>query len=294
MKTGNVMEYYVMILIATVLLAVDFALSKLYQSKMGTSSKAGLLFNGCNGLITAVIFWALNGFTFSCTWFSAVVAVVMSALAVFYSIIGFRVLRMGSMSLYTVFLMTGGMVLPYVYGLIFLNEPISVLRVLGLGVIVCAVVLSNGGKQVTTGKLILFCVAVFVLNGVISILSKTHQITELPTVNAKEYVMLTGLAKFVMCPIAYLFTGKEKPEFTAKRFGRIVPLIALSALVSGSSYLLQLIGASELPASVLYPCVTGGSIIFSTIAGMIFFREKLSLKQILAVALCFVGTCMFL
>jgi len=180
------MENYVLILISTVLLAVDFALCKLYQSKMGTSAKAGLLFNMTNGLITAVIFWALNGFRFSCTPFSLGVAFLMSALAVTYSVIGFRVLRQGSMSLYTVFLMTGGMVLPYLYGLIFLEERVSVLRVLGLIVIVCAVVLSNGGKSKTGGGLILLCVAVFVLNGVISILSKTHQITELPVVNASR------------------------------------------------------------------------------------------------------------
>ncbi len=288
------MGNYVLILLSTILLAVDFALCKLYQAKVGTSAKAGLLFNMTNGLITAVIFWALNGFVFSCTVFSVVVAFVMSALAVTYSVIGFRVLKMGSMSLYTVFLMTGGMVLPYLYGLLFLDERVSILRILGLVVIVFAVALSNGGKKATTGQLIALCVAVFVLNGVISILSKTHQITELPTVNAKEYVMLTGPAKFVMCPIAYLLFRKEQTEVTPRRFGRVIPIIALSALVSGSSYLLQLLGAVELPASVLYPCVTGGSIIFSSLAGVLLFKERLSWKQWIAVALCFGGTCMFL
>ena len=288
------MEDYGLILLATLLLAADFAFCKLYQAKLGTAAKTGLLFNMTNGLITAIIFWALNGFHFSWTPFSVIVAFVMSALAVTYSVIGFRVLKMGSMSLYTVFLMTGGMVLPYIYGLIFLDERFSIWRMLGLIVIFGAVILANGSKKKTSGTLIALCVCVFVLNGVISILSKTHQITELPVVNAKEYVMLTGLAKFVLCPIAYLFFRKEETAVTPKRFAGALPIIALSALVSGSSYLLQLYGAVDLPATVLYPCVTGGSIIFSSLAGVIFFREKLSVKQIIAVALCFGGTCLFL
>ena len=159
------MESYLMIIGATVLLALDFALSKKYQGKVGTSAKAGLFFNAANGLLTAIVFFCISGFKISFSPYSIIMAALMSAFAMCYSIIGFKVLKMGSMSLYTVFLMTGGMILPYIYGTIFLSEAFSVLRLIGLILIFGAIVLSNAAKAKTTKLLVVLCIAVFVLNG---------------------------------------------------------------------------------------------------------------------------------
>ena len=73
-----------------------------------------------------------------------------------------------------------------------------------------------------------------------------------------------------------------------------LPFIACSALVGGLSYLLQLIGAKELPATVLYPIVTGGSIIFSAFSGKIFFKETITRRQWISIGLCLIGTLFFL
>ena len=67
-----------------------------------------------------------------------------------------------------------------------------------------------------------------------------------------------------------------------------------AAAIGGISYLLQLIGARTLPATALYPMVTGGAIIFSAIAGRVFFKEKLSRQQLWGIGLSFIGTLLFL
>ncbi len=289
------MENYLLIIGATVLLALDFALSKKYQSKVGTTAKAGLFFNAANGLLTAIVFFAISGFKFTFTPYSAIMAALMSCFAMCYSIIGFKVLKMGSMSLYTVFLMTGGMILPYIYGTILLDEEFSILRLIGLIMIFGAIILSNAGKTKATKWLVLLCVAVFVLNGLVSIVSKQHQIeSTYATVSASEFVMWSGITKLIISGIGFLFVMKDKSSVTEGELVRALPIVAISAVIGGVSYLLQLIGAAELPATMLYPCVTGGSIIFSSLAGLIFFKEKISVKQWCAVALCFVGTCMFI
>lgn len=58
--------------------------------------------------------------------------------------------------------------------------------------------------------------------------------------------------------------------------------------------MMQLIGASSLPASVMFPIVTGGTVILSSVAGSVVFREKLSSKQWAGIVLCFIGTVLFL
>jgi len=296
------MKDYLMLVIAAILLAFDFALSKLYQKRAGTSLKAGFFFNALLGFFTALIFWGMNGFAFHVSPFSLAMAVMISVIGMSYSFFGFRILKSGSMALYTLFLMVGGMVIPYVWGLLFLDEPFSILRTVGLALLIFAVACSNlPQKGHRIGRtVLLMCITVFFLNGFVSVFSKLHQIEATqPTVNTTEFVLLTGIIKFFLAGIAYTVlslrdrkSGKE--EVLKPRLLQVLPLIVLSTVLSGGSYLLQLTGAANLPATLLYPFITGGSIIFSAIVGVIAFREKLSRNLILSIALCFIGTLLLL
>ena len=104
---------YMMLTSAALLLAMDFAMNKIYQKLRGTSLKASLLFNSVLGLATAIIFFAVNKFKLSFSPYSAIMAMLMTTLVMSYNVIGFRILKQGSMAIYSLFLMTGGMVLPY-------------------------------------------------------------------------------------------------------------------------------------------------------------------------------------
>ena len=138
------MSNYIMLLVAELLLAGDFSINKLYQRKAGAGARAALRFNAVNGLFTAVIFFFingfLNGFALECTAFSLLLATAMAVFALSYNFIGFRMLRDGNMASYTLFLMTGGMMIPYVWGIFALNEVFSLLRTLGLVLIIAGVI----------------------------------------------------------------------------------------------------------------------------------------------------------
>lgn len=283
---------YILQIISTVLLALNFAVTKAYQQKEGTSLEKGLQFNIVLGLFSAVFFWALNGFRLECSAFSVLMASAFAVLKAAYTIIGFQIMSKGKISFYTFFLMTGGMIVPYIWGLIFLNEPASLLRTTGLLVIAAALFIINADGPKPGIKQILMCCAVFVLNGFVSVISKEHQINT-AAVSAMDFVVLTGIATAVLCSAALFFVKRksgEKKDFSFKP----VMLILGAALLSGFSYLLQLIGAENLPSTVLYPIITGGSIIFTAFSGILFFKEKVTSRTMLGMGLCFLGTCMFL
>lgn len=336
---------YAMLALSAVLLAVDFSLNKIYQKSFGTSPKSTLLFNCLLGFVTAAVFFVINGFSIRFTVYSWLMAGAMSLLSMSYSLIGFQLLKSGGMALYTLFLMAGGMLLPYFYGLIFLDESFEILKTAATVLILIGVIVSNLGKARANAKQIAWCAAVFVLNGFVSIVSKVHQTqTTYDCVNAQEFIFLSGVVKGVLAGVLFLIfakkeakgvrtrtessdarlqyadaadfaNGGEKPsddivaenaatisgaadaaakKATRKSICKVLLIVLSSAVVGGVSYLLQLKGAQKLPAGVIYPFITGGSIVFSTIAGAVFFREKLSKKLVFGVALCFVGTLMFL
>ena len=284
---------YALVLMATVLLAVDFVLQNQYQRAEGADLVSGLTFNALNGLLTALVFWALSGFSMPFSPFSLLLALGMSLCLTAYSVLGFRILKTGNMSTYTLFLMSGGMLLPYLFGVLFLDEPLTVWRIVGVVLILAAVLLTNRARLERSVTFVLLCVAVFVLNGFVSILSKCHQIhTVYETVDSMAFVMYSGLGKFFFSAVALACRrGGRKPAFAAKS----TPWLVLgSALIGGVSYTFQLIGAKALPATVLYPLVTGGCIVFSALAEKLYFKAKLSPFQWASIALCFLGTVFFL
>ena len=49
-----------------------------------------------------------------------------------------------------------------------------------------------------------------------------------------------------------------------------------------------------LGSSVTFPIINGGTIVFSTISGMVFFKEKLNVAKIISLALVVVSTVIFM
>ena len=289
---------YLMLLGATVLLAVNFSINKAYQKLNGSSPKSVFAFNSLLGLFTAIIFFAFSGFKFEFSLFSFIMAALMNTFVMCYNLFGFKLLKNGSMALYTLFLMTGGMTLPYLFGLIFLNEPFSWLKTVGLIIILSGVVLSNLGTKKINVSILLMCVAVFFLNGLTSITSKLHQINDtFFCENTTQFVILGGLFNFLISGILFLATKKENvDQLQDDKKTKLISVIltVASAIISGVSSILQLLGAAKLPATLLYPFITGGTIIFSSIAGVLIFKDKISKKLIISVILCLMGTLLFL
>ena len=285
---------YIFVIISTVLLALNFALQKKYQTIEGENISAGLKFNALNGLFTALIFFALSGFTIEFSLFSVIFAFLMALFSMLYVILGFKILKGDGMAVYSIFLMSGGMLLPYFYGVLFLEEDLNPLRIVGVAVILIAVIFSNKEKHNIKVAVLPLCIAVFILNGFVSIVSKAHQINEtFSPVSSTAFVMYSGMGKFIFSSAALLLCKEKKKNIFLSSNNTIFIMIG-SALIGGISYMLQLIGAKGLPATVLYPIVTGGSIIFSALSGKVFFNEKLSSYRLISIALCFVGTVLFL
>lgn len=295
------MSNYLMLIAAAVLLAFEFSMNKLYQRKEGASAAAGLCFNSINGLLTAIVFFCLNGFmngfTFQLTPFSLLMAACMGIFCFTYNIIGLKMMKEGNMAQYTLFLMIGGMSIPYVFGIFALDEAFSLLRTLGLILIFGGVFYANFQKgQKINRTYLIMGVIVFCLNGLVSTVSKLHQIESVrPTVSAASFVMLAGLIRFFFCGIAVLLIkNKQKTLALPHPLTSVLPIILFSAIIGGGSYMLQLMGAQNLPATVLYPCITGGSIVFTTLAARLFFKEKITRQTGIGVLLCFAGMCCFL
>lgn len=288
------MGNYILLLVSVILGAGNLAANRLYQKKMGVSLRAGMIYMVLYGIFSSLVFWAVKGFRLQVSAYSLAMAGLMALLSTGYTLIGFLLMKEEKMTLYTLFLMTGGMTVPYLWGLFGLDESFSYARTAGLIMIAAAICLSNSGKGVQKegGKTGLLCGAVFLLNGLVSVISKEHQISA-AAVPSTDFVLLSNLARIVFCLPLLGTAGKKGAGYPALSF-RAMRLVLLATLLGSVSYWLQLIGAKSLPATVLYPIVTGGTIVFGALFGQYFFKEKLTRRMRMALLLCCIGTCLFL
>ena len=303
---------YLYILIADVLLGAIFVLNKKYQQHAGSGLKAGIISNLILGIFAVVISFVSLGFRVEFTLFSLVVATLSTASGVAYTVIGLKILSGGKVSVYAMFLMTGGMLIPFLFGVIFLKEGINALKIIGLLLIIFSIAVTNFDKQKPSKKQLAMSVAVFFLNGFIGVCSKIHQTAvDFDTVSTEGYVLLGNIAKVTLSlailatiAISAKYKGKNSEKTVATEGGeeklplakRLVPygLLSIIALFDFVSYYCQLEGSVTIPASVLFPLLSGGSIVLTAAVGMLILREKPTKSAVAGMVICLAGMCMFI
>lgn len=288
------MNAYVLVLLSDIFLAINAVLSKVYQKRVGVGLSVGLKYNLWVNFFTVILFVFICKFQIKITFFSLFMAVIMPLIAITHSIMGFYLLKYSNVSYTTLLSSCGGIIVPYLYGIIFLNETLSALRVIGIMLIIFSMFVSNIKDCQIANKHTVLSVLFTVFNGLVGVITKVHQVTlNYKTVDSSQYVFLSASAKVVICAIALLFI-KQNQQQNSFNLKKQLPLFILTAIICGMAYLFQLVGASRIPATVLFPLLTGGTIILSTITSKIILKENVSMRQWIAVGVCFIGTCMFL
>ena len=133
------MQYFLIVL-STLFVAGQFTFNKMYQKYVVKSTAALLLFPVLTGIIAVALFLSLNGFSLAFGAFSFGIAVGEAIVLTLCMLCGIFVVKFGRVSVYTVFMMLGGMLLPFIYGLIFLGEPLSVFKIIGILVLVAGLI----------------------------------------------------------------------------------------------------------------------------------------------------------
>lgn len=195
---------------------------------------------------------------------------------------GFRALGLGPMSL-TGMICSFSVVMPLLYGLLFCQEKLNLLKGIGLVVLVVAMIAANMGKEYPTQKKtdypkwLFFLLLTFLSNGFCSILQKRHQ-QLYPGLYVSEFMLYAML----VCMIVFLTIAviRIKPSrlcaLRGKRYG------VLSGITNGLANYCTLALSGMESASVLFPAISAGTILLSLLCGTFFFGERLRVPHWIA------------
>lgn len=274
--------YYGIVTIAVLMFGIQFYLNDKYQKENGTGTSSVFIFSFISAVVGVICLAIINRFDFSFTPFTLIWAFVTALNLVLCSICTLKALEKVNLSVYSLFSMLGGMVLPFVVGLVFYNEPMSAAKVVCVTLVVLSMLITVNWKNKTGGEL--YYVGVFILNGMSGVLSKIYESATYPKVSSAGYslwiaVMSVAITAAVLIAI---FKQVKRPNIKAVLYS------AGGGALNRIANFLLLIALAVLPASVQYPFVTGGVIIVSTVIAALT-KQKPSKKEIFAVALSFIG-----
>lgn len=293
------MNPYLVIVLADVLLAAGFVLQKKYQLTAGTALRAGLWFNLLTAICSTVFLLVLNQFEVRLSFASVVLALLMTITSTTYGLIGFRIMEKGNLGVYMLFLMSGGMAVPYFYGIWFLGETPSLISSLAFILMIASTFISNISKDKVGKKQLLLCLIVFFLNGIVSTVGKIHQVNPASQwVTPQYFTFLASAIRIVFVSITLAFCGKIDPKekegkvkFSLKP---VLWIVLVAAIADSACYMLQLVGATNLPATVMYPLQNGGTVVLTAVAAYLFFGDKQTKKQFIGTTVALIGTLLFL
>lgn len=314
--------YYAMLIGASFLFGSQFMVTKAFEKNYGKTVRASLSFSLLYSLFAGVIFFIIklisSGTVFNLNPFSLCMAFGLSLVNILSSAIGIKTLALGDIAVYSLFLMLGGMIVPFFAGIVFLKESVSVCNLIGVAIMIIALCLpvffgkqnKNAGEAQTDGDtkkktsvfFYVLCVFLFILNGLSSTLSKFNSVREGAALGA-EFTFYTYGIQFVISFAAFaLTTASGKSDKTQNEEKQPVILFRPVAIgcgaafgaVNGTAFLMSSVAAEHVVAVAQYPLITGATILFSSLLAFLFYREKPTALQLVQIVISLAATILFM
>ena len=278
--------YYFLIVIAVVMFGGSFALKDEYRKLRGSSVKTSFQFSLTGGIGGLILLFIINGISLKYTPFTLIMAGLSAANGFLFTLCAFKALGKTNLSVYSLFSMLGGMVLPFLQGIIFYGEPLTVAKSICFALIVIslAFTIEKGSKD---GGFIYYA-GVFIFNGMSGVITKIFTSSPYPKASATDFTMWATIVSIVVSLIVLLTVFRKKSAEEKPQTFISETLCVSSGTINKIGNLLLVIALAHVDASVQYPMVTGGVMIMSTVISLLG-KNKPTVKQIISVAIAFVG-----
>lgn len=277
--------YYGLIILSVVMFGVNFALNDVYRRARGSSVKASLEFTFFGSIVGIAVLFAFNGLVFEVTPYALLMSLIAALNGFAFTFCGFKALGSINLSVYSLFSMLGGMMLPFVQGIVFYGEKITVAKVLCFALICVALVLTVEKGEKRNGMI--YYVGIFVLNGLSGVITKIYNEAPFEKVSAAGYSILNSTWSIVIAGIILLIFYRKKQEEKSVSL-KSVGIAALGGSINRVANFILVLSLNYVENTVQYPMVTGGVMIVSTVI-CFFGKNKPKKKEIVSVVLAFIG-----
>lgn len=182
----------------------------------------------------------------------------------------------GSLSLTSLFF-SYSLMIPTLYGLVFLKDDISVVFILGLALLVVSLFLANKNdkKAKFSFKWIICVILAFLGNGMCTVVQNMQQVAFDGAYKNEFMIVALAIVALVMS-IMSLIKERKAMKVCAKA-GWHWALIC--GLLNGMVNLFVMILSSSMPVSVMFPLISAGGLVVTYLVSRFVYKESLTKLQ---------------
>lgn len=280
--------YYLLILLSVIMFGGGFALNDVYRKMRGSSLKISMEASFIGSIAGIIFLLIFNGLKLNATPFTLIMALLASLNSIAFTFCTFRALDSVNLSLFSLFSMLGGMLLPFFQGIIFYNEAVTVAKVTAVILIFVSLALTLDKSSKPGGMI--YCIGIFIFNGMSGVLTKLFNTLPFERASAAEYsIWLSVFSILISGGVWLVLQLLEREKDQKKPTVRACAVGAASGGINKVANFILVLALMYVDTSVQYPMVTGGVIIVSTIVSL-FGDKKPSNRELISVAFAFLGT----
>lgn len=277
----------ILIMVIILLYSFQTLFCKLFTDRYpGKATLASPVFCILESLFITLFTWIWVGFKFEVSAGTLLIGVANAAALWVYNTTLIKAGSLGSYAFMNVMMLFGGILLPIIYSVIALNEQPTLLQGIGIVLMLGACVLLNlkeMKKKATSAAYYIFCILLFIANGVYGILLKVQSVYN--EAQSNEMVMITYGMMGVIA-LVQLIMQEKKNTLSAFKFNVkcVIPLAAC-LLSAGLAINMVVLILPLVDASVFYTVDNGGVLMLSAIYSVLFFKEKPTVYNVIGILL---------
>jgi len=169
-----------------------------------------------------------------------------------------------------------GLLVPMVISVAFFHEMPTALQIIGFCLALVAIVLINANKESGKSRFCWELLLLLLMGGGANAMSKVFEVLG-PAALSDQFLFYIFAVALVLC-LGLVILKKERPGIREFLYGAAIGIPNFFS----AKFLLR--SLSDLPAVVVYPSFSIGTILLTTLVGVFFFKERLRNLQWLAMA----------
>lgn len=312
---------YIYLFGASFCFSIQFIFNKLFESRSNGTYNAGMWSCLATALCMLAYLLPAGGFTFAVSASALTCSLLYTASSLLCSGVTILALHRGKIAVVTTYMLLGGLVLPFVWGIIAYGEALTATKAIGVVILMlsmAASLLLDMRKKTDTPKkgggllFHFYCFILFLTNGIVSIATTQSQ-KAADAVSADDFLLLckveTAIAAVVilliigLCKrkngdkhgIANAFVGitKDGVRMSAKLFLILLISCALYAVCNGLGNIFSLNCAQTMDASIQFPVISAVVIVLGALFGWLIYHEKIEKSDWISLILAALGIVFF-
>lgn len=237
-----------------------------------------------------LVTYAFNGFQFHSSPLTLLFGILNGLILFGYNTSLIKAGTLGSYAFLNVCLLYGAILVPSAYGILFLHENITVLKIIGIIMMLIACVFMNMEEiklKDSSLKYYIFCILLFLFNGAYCTIIKMQTIYYN---EEKQSMIMITFALMGIIALVNLFTKEKGSTLQAFKLNtRCLPSLSLCLISAALAINLLMYILPLIDTAILYTVQNGGVLILSALYSVFLFKEKISWQKILGILIAVIS-----